>query len=357
MRLYSFDILGLTTDDSRFPAESAIWADQRVAKATAQSNPRLFSRILPLVVAHWKCLARAAASLARFALQWVADSDWVCGEEELNHRFHRYFAQTPFSGLFASRTRAAWILAGFCVAWFGIASLALAHGAQSSASSSAKLGPSAKAAAPAKPIAPVALPAPVKSYGSSSAPIKMEVFTDYQCPSCRNLFENTLRPMIVDYVATGKVYLVHHDFPLPAHMYGYEAARWVNAAARVGQFQNVEAALYDHQDSWQADGSIEKYVESAVPAADFKKIQKLMVGCEYQGPASTKSASFKADAQANHGCALDTYIEQDRALGMKIPVQATPTYVITYKGQKLPAGSGVVSWPILKQFFDSLLSQ
>jgi len=31
--------------------------------------------------------------------------------------------------------------------------------------------------------------------------------------------------------------------------------------------------------------------------------------------------------------------------------------VITNKGQKLPAGSGVVSWPILKQFFDSLLSQ
>ena len=189
--------------------------------------------------------------------------------------------------------------------------------------------------------------APLKSYGSSSAPITMEVFTDYECPSCRNLYENTLRPMINDYVASGKVYLIHRDFPLPMHKYGYEAARWVNAAARVGQFQNVEAALYDNQDAWAADGNIEKYVASAMPAAEFKRVQKLMTGCEYQPPSTA----------AVQSCTFDTYINADHDLGMKIPVQATPTYVITYKGQKLPAGSGAVSWPILKQFFDSLLSQ
>jgi len=175
----------------------------------------------------------------------------------------------------------------------------------------------------------------------------MEVFTDYECPSCRNLYENTLRPMINDYVASGKVYLIHRDFPLPMHKYGYEAARWVNAAARVGQFQNVEAALYDNQDAWAADGNIEKYVASAMPAAEFKRVQKLMTGCEYQPPSTA----------AVQSCTFDTYINADHDLGMKIPVQATPTYVITYKGQKLPAGSGAVSWPILKQFFDSLLSQ
>jgi len=176
----------------------------------------------------------------------------------------------------------------------------------------------------------------------------MEVFTDYQCPSCRNLFEQTLRPLINEYVASGKVYLIHHDFPLPMHRYGYEAARWANAAARVGQFGNVEAALYDHQDAWGADGNIAKYVEDAVPAADFKRIEKLMQGCE--------DRSTPTSAAQGPGCALDSYIEQDRAIGLQIPVQSTPTYVISRKGQKLPAGTGVVSWPILKQFFDSLLS-
>lgn len=190
---------------------------------------------------------------------------------------------------------------------------------------------------------------PIKAYGSKDAPITMEVFTDYQCPSCRNLYENTLRPMINDYVASGKVYLIHHDFPLPMHKYSFEAARWANAAARVGEFASVEAALYDNQDAWGADGNIAKYVSAAMSGAEFKRVEKLMDGC--MAPVSPEAA------QNSHGCALDPYIEEDRAIGMRIPVQATPTYVISYKGQHLPPASGFVSWPILKQFFDSLLSQ
>jgi protein-disulfide isomerase len=224
---------------------------------------------------------------------------------------------------------------------------------------SAQTAPSAAthahSASASKPSA--ALGAPVKTYGSSSAPITMEVFSDYECPSCRNLFEQTLRPLINDYVAAGKVYLVHRDFPLPMHKYGYEAARWLNAAARVGQFQSVEAALYDNQNSWAADGDIQKYVAGAMSASEFKRVESQMHGCEMPGSASVKSTRFALDAQTGDTCGLDPYIELDRALGNKIPVQATPTYVISYKGNKLPAGSGIVSWPILKQFFDSLLSQ
>ncbi|MGA7030593.1 MAG: thioredoxin domain-containing protein, partial [Candidatus Acidiferrales bacterium] len=64
---------------------------------------------------------------------------------------------------------------------------------------------------------PAAAAVPMKSLGNKNAPITMEVFSDYQCPSCGNFFENTLRPMINDYVAQGKVYLIHHDFPLQMH--------------------------------------------------------------------------------------------------------------------------------------------
>jgi protein-disulfide isomerase len=243
-------------------------------------------------------------------------------------------------------------------AWLALISLGLSFasgaGAQT-APAAAKPATSAHANAAAKPVAPQA--APVKAYGSSSAPITMEVFSDYECPSCRNLYEQTLRPMIADYVASGKVYLVHRDFPLPMHKYGYEAARWLNASARAGQFQNVEAALYDNQNFWAADGNIEKYVSGAMSAADFKRVQAIMHGCGFETAASVKPAGLALGAQATDTCSVDTYIEQDRALGIKIPVQATPTYVIIYKGHSLPAGSGLVSWPILKQFFDSLLSQ
>jgi len=185
----------------------------------------------------------------------------------------------------------------------------------------------------------------------------MEVFSDYECPVCRTLFETTLRQMIPDYVASGKVYLVHRDYPLPMHKYGYEAARWLNASARVGEFQNAEAALYDNQEAWAADGNISKYIAGAMPPGSFKRVQKLMQGCGTGTTAENRPAGLVNVAQASAGCAMDSYIEQDRALGERVPVHATPTYVITFKGQRLPPGSGVVSWPILKQFFDSLLSQ
>lgn len=205
--------------------------------------------------------------------------------------------------------------------------------------------------APVKPVGP-----PVKSYGSSGAPIKLEVFTDYQCPSCRNLFEMTLEPLINDYVASGKVYVVHHDYPLGGHEHSGEAARWANAAARVGQFGNVEAALYGNQNAWEVSGDLQKYVAAAMPAADFIRVKQQMQGCVGPGPTAGQNGAVVYPA-GGQPCALDSFIASDIMLGMKIPVQATPTYRITYKGQPLPAASGAVSWPILKQFFDSLLAQ
>jgi len=197
---------------------------------------------------------------------------------------------------------------------------------------------------PAEPSRP-----PVKAYGSPSAPITMEIFTDYECPACRSLYEQTLKLLINDYVASGKVYLVHHDFPLAMHKYSGQAARWANAAAQVGEFDKVEAALYDNQNSWQNDGSMEKYISGAMSAADFKRVKLRMRGCDAPGPT--------ASAPAPHPCPLDAYIQPDIALGNQVPIKSTPTYVITYKGQRLPPGSGFVPWPILKNYFDSILSQ
>jgi protein-disulfide isomerase len=233
---------------------------------------------------------------------------------------------------------------------------------QQAAATPTKTSTTPKSATPAKtaahPKAESALGAPVKSYGSSSAPIVLEVFSDYECPVCRNFFEQTLRTMIseTDYVSSGKVYVIHRDFPLAMHKYSGQAARWANAAARVGEFPNVDGALYDNQSIWQADGSMEKYVAASMSAADFKRVQAQMQGCEAPGPTSGATSTLTYPA-GGRPCAIDQYIASDILLGGKVPVQATPTYVITYKGHRLPAGSGAVSWPILKQFFDSLLSQ
>ena len=196
--------------------------------------------------------------------------------------------------------------------------------------------------------------APTKTIGNKNAPITLELFSDYQCPSCGGFFENTLRPMINTYVAEGKVFLVHHDYPLQMHTYSGQAARWANAAAKIGRFQEVDAALYDSQAKWPVDGDIGKIVAGAIGATDFKRVQAIMKSCTAPGPQAMVN---NIAPQADHACPVDEYIVQDIVLGYQLPVPATPTFVIHYKGQTYPPTPAAVSWPILKQFFDSLLSQ
>jgi protein-disulfide isomerase len=245
----------------------------------------------------------------------------------------------PFSGLIRRKFGMVGTLALICVA--GISAQTQTH-------------PRAQTHAVANSDAAAA---PVKSLGNRNAPITMEVFSDYQCPSCGNFYVNSLKYMIQDMVASGQVYFIHRDFPLPMHPYSYMAARWANAAAKIGKFEVVDAALWDNQQAWSADGNIEKFVAAAAGPADFKRIKKLMEGCDVNPNASAKPAAFKNNGQEDHGCALDTYIEQDKQLAKQIPVTQTPTSVITSKGQRYPAMPGFVTWPILKQFLTSLLSQ
>lgn len=183
-----------------------------------------------------------------------------------------------------------------------------------------------------------------KSLGLRSAPITIEVFSDYQCPSCREFYEDTLRPMIDDYVASGKVYLIHRDFPLPLHPYSREAARWANAAARIGKFEAVDRTLYDNQAAWDTNGNIAKFVAAALTPAEFRRVALLMRGCESDSHDELR------------GCVVDAAIQHDIAAGEMLPVRATPTYVISFHGQAYAPGTGAISWPILKQFLDGLLS-
>jgi protein-disulfide isomerase len=162
--------------------------------------------------------------------------------------------------------------------------------------------------------------------------------------------------LISDYVASGKVYLVHHDFPLPLHKYGYEAARWVNAAAVAGKYPEVEAALYDNQAAWSADGNIQKYVAAAMSPVDFKRVAKMMETCPPPA-AGVTPASYSQAGKPAHGCPFDASIEKDKALGNTVPVSATPTFRFYYKGKTYGPMSGVVSWPIMKQFLDQVMSQ
>jgi hypothetical protein len=190
-----------------------------------------------------------------------------------------------------------------------------------------------------------------KSLGNPSAPIQFIVYDDYECPACGQFYEQTLRLMIESYVADGKVYLIHRDFPLPMHQYSRQAARWVNAAARIGKFEAVERALFDNQMQWSEYGTenpkgiMKPFVQAALTPAEFKRVEHLMQGCESN------------DHNELKGCVVDTEIQRNIADGELIPITQTPTWVVSYRGQSYPPGTGFVAWPLLRQFLDGLLNQ
>lgn len=174
---------------------------------------------------------------------------------------------------------------------------------------------------------------PYCAFGSKTAPVTMEVYSDFQCPACKQLFKTTNQPLLDNYVNTGKVYLIHRDFPLPMHAYSRVAASYARAAAHIGKFEVVEQALFQNQEKWEASGDIKGTVAAVLSPADTKKVQALV-----------------------DGKTLEPLIDKDKQAGQLVPVNQTPTTVFHCKGQTYPY-AGVMSYDILKQFLDQLLSQ
>src|SRR5579883_1721936 len=88
-----------------------------------------------------------------------------------------------------------------------------------------------------------------KALGSPTAPIIMEVFESFDCPHCKELNETTLPLVIRDFVNTGKVYLVHREFPLSGqyHPWARDAANFATAAGKLGKYEQVADALFKSQ--------------------------------------------------------------------------------------------------------------
>ena len=140
--------------------------------------------------------------------------------------------------------------------------------------------------------------------------------------------------LINEYVASGKVYLVHHDCP---GTHTREKVRWpIQRRESVKPFPGGWA-LYDNQAAWEDSGDLQKYVAAAMPAADFKRVQSQMKGCEGPGPVAGASGAVTYPPNGKP-CPIDAYITPDIVLGTKVPVNATPTFVITYKGKRLAPG-------------------
>jgi protein-disulfide isomerase len=86
----------------------------------------------------------------------------------------------------------------------------------------------------------VAVPANAPVSGPSSAPVTIIEFTDYQCPYCHRA-QSVMDSVLSRY--SGKVRLVHLDFPLDGHSEAVPAARAARCAGEQGKFWEYHRSL------------------------------------------------------------------------------------------------------------------
>jgi protein-disulfide isomerase len=169
-----------------------------------------------------------------------------------------------------------------------------------------------------------------RTFGTPVSAITIDLYSDFQCPHCKKLYDETLRPLIQNYASKGRVYLVEHYYPLPMHAYARPAACYACAADRIGKYEQVCDVLFKQQDEWSRTGKVDETACSVLTASEAAQVRAL-----------AKSASVTAEVQ------------RDVDLGISSKVGGTPTMLISYNGKTYPP-IGDVSYSLLSRFLDSL---
>jgi len=172
---------------------------------------------------------------------------------------------------------------------------------------------------------------PGKSLGSPNAPIRIEVFSDFECPACKGLHEQILPLVFKDYVIPGKVFLVSREFPLRMHRYSRDAAAYATAAARLGKYPQVADALFKDQVAWAASGKVWDTVAGVLTPAEAMKVEAL-----------AKDPSVLSA------------IQRDTDAGMAAGINQTPTMIVTHGTSRFPV-AGSVNYNLLRSMLDGLL--
>jgi protein-disulfide isomerase len=168
------------------------------------------------------------------------------------------------------------------------------------------------------------------SIGLQGAPIKIEVFSDFQCPSCRTFYLDTIRPVIQNYARLNKVCLVYYEFPLMQHPLARECSRYAVAARQLGraQWEQVTEALYSRQAEWSQTGKVEWVVAQSLSADDFARVKQL---------ANTPE--------------VEQEINREVALATSRGVSSTPTFFVTTNGREQRVVGGV-TFDVLKSHIE-----
>ena len=178
---------------------------------------------------------------------------------------------------------------------------------------------------------PAAQSKTTRAVGPVTAAVRIDLFSDFQCPACKALHEQTIKRVKEEFAQTGKIRLVHHDFPLPQHKFARQAAILAAAADRLGKYDAVADALFHQQESWGQTGNVDAVVDGVLTPEERKKLREI-----------AKDPAILAN------------IERDIQLGERMKVGSTPTMIVTHDGKPNPV-VGVVSYTVFSKYLNTIV--
>ena len=172
-----------------------------------------------------------------------------------------------------------------------------------------------------------------KALGSPTAPIMLEVFSDFQCPMCKAFHQDTLPLLMKDFVIPGKVYIVSREFPLNRtdHPFSKDAAAYATAAARVLQYGPVTDSLFTGQESWEKSGNLWGAVARALSPDQQKRVQAMA-----KDPDVVKE------------------VQDDVNYGNSLGVDGTPTINLVRGSRHFTLTSSQLSYTLLKSLLNDM---
>jgi protein-disulfide isomerase len=91
--------------------------------------------------------------------------------------------------------------------------------------------------------------------GSPEAPVTIEEFADYECPSCARFETITFPDVRSRIIEAGRANLRYYDLPLPQHRHSYPASHAAACADEQGRFWEMKTSIYAAQDRWNTQAT------------------------------------------------------------------------------------------------------
>jgi protein-disulfide isomerase len=193
-----------------------------------------------------------------------------------------------------------------------------------------------------------------RSLGQKSAPVQVDVWSDFQCPYCGVFALDTEPAFITQYVATGKVHLTYRDAivndPLISdangvagqdpHGESHEAAAAARCAADQGKFWPFHDYLFENQ-SGENEGTFSAAFLARI--ADAIGLDRTKFDACMAGGSSAKLADVEAESA------------QAQAAGVK----STPTITVNGMALSLPGRTepgGAIDLAELGQAVDAAIA-